>query len=246
MDEISPAYREARNISSNKFEVEEAYKLSDKVFRADMTPDKFKSAMGKMSKPQIEAMKIGLRDKIANMLGARLDETSSFGKLLPKNAQENIRAIMGKTDGDKLIEFAQRMYNTNKALYSAKGNSLTAIRETLADEAMGVAGELSKVNSVGKAVTLPLRWIGNAAVRSQNNKTFDNVVKALTNNATGITLSDSLGRRTSVKANEAVNTILRALNNNSGRIYKAGNAIQKVPVKTVGTVNEEVLKALGY
>ena len=179
LDEISPAYQAARNTSSNTFQIEDAYNLTDRVFNKNMTPAKLKETMGPMSYAEKDAVILGLKDKIINIMNQNVDPSTGFNKLLPKNAQDNIKFLLGNEKGQELIDYANRIHNVKKALNAAKGNSMTAVRMTMADEANQGLKEAAGINSVGKAATFFPRKIADVAARKANEKTYNDLANLI-------------------------------------------------------------------
>ena len=235
LDKLSPVYKMARSVASNTPAVEKAEGVAEKIFNSNITPENLSRQMGEMTPAELDAVKIGVRNKIINLMETKIDPSTGFSKLLPKQSQENLKVLLGEKDANELISFAQRVHSVKNALYAAKGGSQTGARITQADELNQGAKDVMSVKSVGSAVNLLARKATDKATRAANNKTFNDLANLI--------LYGKYQTPKAVTSNKYASKILESLGKG---LKKSGKNIYMLPAKSSGTINERLKQALGY
>lgn len=234
LDELSPIYREARAVASNTPAVEKAEGVAEKIFNSNITPENLSRQMGEMTPAELDAVKIGVRNKIINLMDTKIDSSTGFSKLLPRQSQENLKVLLGEKGANELIDFAKRVHSIKNALYAAKGGSQTGARITQADELNQGAKDVMSVKSVGSAVNLLARKATDKATRAVNNKTFNDLANLI------------LYGKYPAQKQAATNTtyIPQILESLGKGLEKTGKYIYTLPAKSSGTINERLKQAL--
>lgn len=233
LDTISPVYKEARAMASNTPAVEKAEAIAEKIFNSNMTPQNLSRQLGEMTPAELDAVKIGVGNKIMNIMDTKIDPSTGFGKLLPKQSQENLKVLLGEKDANDLIGFARRVHSVKNALYAAKGGSQTGSRVTMADELNQGAKDAMSVKSVGSGVNLVVRKATDSATRAANNKTYNDLAKLI--------LYGQYPERKAIVSNKYIPKLLESL---SKGLEKSGKYIYRLPAKSSGTINERLKQAL--
>lgn len=247
-DQVAPTYRYARNTSSNKFEIGDAYKLGEKVFDGHMTTEEFITKIKEVNKTPAarDALKMGVRATLTDKLGAKTSEATTFSKLITPNAQAKIKALIGENEGQKLIDYARKQYNWNQTMSKATQGSPTAQRMQLAEEAVGPVSNLVRGNPVaagGQVVGSVLQKGAKAIGRASDDTNYNAIANALLKPASDLSVTPS---RAQVARDAATNAILRALGGVGVATDKAAPVIKTFPIRATGVTNQELLKALGY
>lgn len=233
LDTISPVYKEARAMASNTPAVEKAEAIAEKIFNSNMTPQNLSRQLGEMTPAELDAVKIGVGNKIMNIMDTKIDPSTGFGKLLPKQSQENLKVLLGEKDANDLIGFARRVHSVKNALYAAKGGSQTGSRVTMADELNQGAKDAMSVKSIGSGVNLVVRKATDSATRAANNKTYNDLAKLI--------LYGQYPERKAIVSNKYIPKLLESL---SKGLEKSGKYIYRLPAKSSGTINERLKQAL--
>jgi hypothetical protein len=233
LDELSPVYKQARSVASNTPAVEKAEGVAEKIFNSNITPENLSRQMGEMTPAELDAVKIGVRNKIINLMDTKIDPSTGFSKLLPKQAQENLKVLLGENNANELIAFAKRVHSVKNALYAAKGGSQTGARITQADELNQGAKDAMSVKSIGSGVNLLVRKATDKATRASNNKTFNDLANLI--------LYGKYPQPKPVSSNKYVPKILESLGKG---LEKSGKYIYRLPPKSSGTINERLNQAL--
>ena len=135
MDEIVPAYKTARQIYSDSYKFKDAAEMGKSIFDNKQSIDDFKRAIVDMSAREKDALAIGVRDDLLTKIGARENEALGFKALLSRNAQEKIRAALGKQRGDKIINEAKDEIRFNRNFNKLMRGSQTSEKQNLRDQA---------------------------------------------------------------------------------------------------------------
>ncbi|MBR3676165.1 MAG: hypothetical protein IKN71_03415 [Alphaproteobacteria bacterium] len=135
MDEIVPAYKTARQIYSDSYKFKDAAEMGQAIFDNKQSIDDFKRAIRDMSAREKDALAIGVRDDLLTKIGARENEALGFKALLSRNAQEKIRAALGKQRGDKIINEAKDEIRFNRNFNKLMRGSQTSEKQNLRDQA---------------------------------------------------------------------------------------------------------------
>lgn len=132
MDEVAPEYKQARQIYEDEKQFERAVKLSEDVFDTKISAPKFAANTKGLSQNEKQALKLGLRDELYRIIGNAQNEALGWKKVVPENVQAKIRNVLGQTEGDKLINWANReivrMRNFNKLLQGSQTAEKTALQ----------------------------------------------------------------------------------------------------------------------
>lgn len=132
MDEVAPEYKQARQIYEDEKQFERAVKLSEDVFDTKISAPKFAANTKGLSQNEKQALKLGLRDELYRIIGNAQNEALGWKKVMPENVQAKIRNVLGQTEGDKLINWANReivrMRNFNKLLQGSQTAEKTALQ----------------------------------------------------------------------------------------------------------------------
>lgn len=234
LDKINPVYKEARSIASNTPAVEKAEGVAEKIFNSNITPENLSRQLGDMTPAELDAVKIGVRNKIINLMDTKIDPSTGFGKLLPKQSQENLKVLLGKDAANELIGFAKRVHSIKNALYAAKGGSQTGHRMTMADEANQAAKDMMSIKSLGSGVNFLARKATDKATRAANNKTFNDLANL-------ILYGKYPTPKRVASGSKYVPKILESLGKG---LEKSGKYIYRLPAKSSGTINERLKQAL--
>lgn len=135
MDEIVPEYKTARDIYSDSYKFRDAAEMGQAIFDNKQSIDDFKRAISGMSSREKDALAIGVRDDLLTKIGARENEALGFKALLSRNAQEKIRAALGKQRGDKIINEAKDEIRFNRNFNKLMRGSQTSEKQNLRDQA---------------------------------------------------------------------------------------------------------------
>lgn len=241
LDELSPVYKQARSVASNTPAVEKAEGVAEKIFNSNMTPESLSKQIGEMTPAELDAVKIGIRNKITSMMESKIDPSTGFSKLLTPQAQKNLKLLLGDDAANELIDFAKRTHSTKTALYAAKGGSQTGVRVTMADELNQGAKDAASVKGVGSAINYGVRKVTDSLVRDKNNKTFNELAELIL-----------LGKNSNMPANPntpKTNKLLRTLNgiatgSKSGVSNMLQNASYVTPKAISQPAMEDLIKAL--
>ncbi len=212
LDELSPVYKQARAVASNTPAVEKAEGVAEKIFNSNMTPESLSKQIGEMTPAELDAVKIGIRNKITSMMNTKIDPSTGFSKLLTPQAQKNLKLLLGDDAANELIDFAKRTHATKMALYAAKGGSQTGVRVTMADELNQGAKDAASIKGAGSAINYGVRKVTDNLVRNKNNETFNELANLI--------LYGTNPNKT-VKPNKATERLLRALEGTAGRLNNA-------------------------
>ena len=247
-DNVAPTYRYARNTSSNKFEIGDAYSLGERVFDGHMTTEQFINKVKEINKTPAarDALKMGVRSILTDKLGAKTSEATTFSKLMTPNAQAKIKALIGDKEGQRLIDYARRQYNWNQTMNKATQGSPTAGRLQLAEEAVGPVANLVRGNpvaAVGQVLGNVLQKGAKAIGRASDDANYTAITNALLNPASDIGMQAS--RLQPVYDNVTV-AILRALGLTGRGVGTFAPYLEQVPARATGITNTQLLKALGY
>jgi len=101
LDRILPIYSEARKIQSDKFKIMDSYEMGKKITLPSTEVEPFKSAYKDLGEAERESLKLGLRDKLKEVLGRSENVTNSA---INRNMQDKIKTVLGKEEADKLIK----------------------------------------------------------------------------------------------------------------------------------------------
>lgn len=192
MDEIVPAYKTARDIYSDSYKFKDAAEMGQAIFDNKQSIDDFKRAIRDMSAREKDALAIGVRDDLLTKIGARENEALGFKALLSRNAQEKIRAALGKQRGDKIINEAKDEIRFNRNFNKLMRGSQTSEKQNLRDQAnmwikifknpTGIIGEiLNPINEsiVNRNNTAIAKYLANPDIDnvSKNIKAFREINK---------------------------------------------------------------------
>jgi len=178
-----PQYENALNIYNQAHRLREAVDMGEKVFKRSVNPEKFAEDFSKLEDYEKDALKLGLRDKIYEILGTN----GSWKNLTYRNVANKIKTVLGEEEGQKLIDFAnhevRRQGNINKLL----GGSKTAEKQikkvpfSLINTGIelintfGDVGRKSRNKGIAKLMTNPSSDVAEKAINSLDNK-IDNAL----------------------------------------------------------------------
>lgn len=149
---MNPAYREARKVSSDSFRLKDAQESGMNFMNSKQTVDDFAHQIRGFNKPEREAMKVGVRERLVDSLGKFENETLSLKGLLPQNARDKLRLALGKEPSKKILSFAEgevkRMRNMNEILKQSR----TAERQRMLKEGIGERGWKYLKDTAGKGL----------------------------------------------------------------------------------------------
>lgn len=143
IDAVAPEYAEARKIYENAYRFTDASELGKDVFSnsSSKSPERFAKEYGKLSGEEKEAVKLGMRDELKNIINGKENPALGWKRVINENTQQKIRTVLGK-EADGLIARAntkiRKMRNMNKLL----SGSQTSEKQNLRD-AYGLATEVA-------------------------------------------------------------------------------------------------------
>lgn len=228
LDDLSPVYKEARSVASNTPEIEKAETIAEKAFNANITPDKLKAEVGALTPAQRDAAKIGIRNKIFNLMDSKIDPSAGIGKLIPKQAQENLEVLLGKETANELIDFAKRIHGIKNALYAAKGGSQTGARMVLLDEANQAAKDVQSAKSLTAVANLGIRKALGSISKRVKNATGKELAEFILTNKTPTR---------EIKQSKTMQGLLRALRGGAKTVQGAGEYLQ-TPTRSIGAITQ--------
>lgn len=200
MDEVAPEYKQARQIYEDEKQFERAVKLSEDVFDTKISAPKFAANTKGLSQNEKQALKLGLRDELYRIIGNAQNEALGWKKVVPENVQAKIRNVLGQTEGDKLINWANReivrMRNFNKLLQGSQTAEKTALqigKEILSKPVELATNWLNRGRNIGIA-DITTRPSANLARETYNQlvapQGWETIYQAL-NNPRGVTALNS-------------------------------------------------------
>ncbi len=200
MDEVAPEYKQARQIYEDEKQFERAVKLSEDVFDTKISAPKFAANTKGLSQNEKQALKLGLRDELYRIIGNAQNEALGWKKVVPENVQAKIRNVLGQTEGDKLINWANReivrMRNFNKLLQGSQTAEKTALqvgKEILTKPVEMATSWLNRGRNIGIA-DITTRPSANLARETYNQlvapQGWETIYQAL-NNPRGVTALNS-------------------------------------------------------
>ena len=132
MDEVVPEYKQARQIYEDEKQFERAVNLAQDVFDTKISAPKFAADARGLTRNEQQALKLGLRDEMYRIIGNAQNEALGWKRVVPANVQAIIRNVLGQTEGNKLINWANReitrMRNFNKLLQGSQTAEKTALQ----------------------------------------------------------------------------------------------------------------------
>ncbi|MBQ9235941.1 MAG: hypothetical protein IJ184_05710 [Alphaproteobacteria bacterium] len=132
MDEVVPEYKQARQIYEDEKQFERAVNLAQDVFDTKISAPKFAADARGLTRNEQQALKLGLRDEMYRIIGNAQNEALGWKRVVPANVQAKIRNVLGQTEGNKLINWANReitrMRNFNKLLQGSQTAEKTALQ----------------------------------------------------------------------------------------------------------------------
>ena len=152
MDELLPEYKGAREIYQQAREIGETVKKGGQIFNRGVNPEKFAEDFNALSQHQKDAYKLGLRDEVVKIIGGK-SENNGWKSFLPKNVQSKIKTVLGKENGQKLIDFAREelkradILKASKNISSEASNKFPYIYTNPANQAVDI---LSRIQGIGK------------------------------------------------------------------------------------------------
>lgn len=118
-----PQYDKALRIYEQAHRLRESVDKGAQVFKRNVNPEKFAEDFKKLEEYEKDAMKLGLKDKIYEILG-NTNTTGGWKVMTNKNVMKKIKTVLGEEEGQKLIDFAnhevRRQGNINKLLGGSK------------------------------------------------------------------------------------------------------------------------------
>lgn len=152
MDELLPEYKGAREIYQQAREIGETVKKGGQIFNRGVNPEKFAEDFNNLNQHQKDAYKLGLRDEVVKIIGGK-SENNGWKSFLPKNVQSKIKTVLGKENGQKLIDFAREelkrvdILKASKNISSEASNKFPYIYTNPANQAVDI---LSRIQGIGK------------------------------------------------------------------------------------------------
>lgn len=113
----APGYDEALSSYNTFHKIDEATDMAQQVFKGNVLPKKFAKDFDNLSDYEKDALKLGLKDELIKIIGKKKND-AGWGDLLSKNVQQKIKTVLGKENGQKLINFAKDEVKRNKILDS--------------------------------------------------------------------------------------------------------------------------------
>lgn len=175
-----PEYDRALRIYEQAHRLREAVDSGVRVFKRSVNPEKFAEDFNKLESYEKDAMKLGLKDKIYEILG-NTKNTGGWRALTLKNVQKKIKTVLGEEEGSKLIDFAEQEIKKNDNLNKLLGGSKTAEKQIkkvpfswintaieLANT-MGDVGRKSRNVGIAKIMTSPTSEVAEKALKSLDN-----------------------------------------------------------------------------
>lgn len=175
-----PEYDKALRIYEQAHRMKEAVDKGAEVFKRNVNPEKFAEEFNKLETYEKDALKLGLKDKIYEIIG-NTNTTGGWKALTYNNVIKKIKAVLGKEAGQELIDFAnhevRRQGNVNKLL----GGSKTAekqikkkpfgwVNTTIeALNTLGDVGKASRNKGVAKIMTEGSAETAEKALKSLDN-----------------------------------------------------------------------------
>lgn len=200
MDEVVPEYKAARQIYEDEKQFERAVDLGKDVFKSSVGVDEFAANTKGLSQNEKQALKLGLRDGLYDIITNAKNETLGWNKILPQKVQAKIRNVLGQTEGNKLINWANReivrMRNFNKLLQGSQTAEKTALqvgKEILSKPVELATNWLNRGRNIGIA-DITTRPSANLARETYNQlvapQGWETIYQAL-NNPRGVTALNS-------------------------------------------------------
>ena len=134
--EFRTKLEEANKIYRGAYQFREAADLGRDVFSnaSSKSPERFASEFRKLTGDEKEALRLGLRDELKNIINGKENPVLGWKRVITENAQQKIKTVLGAKEGEKLIAKAnaeiKAMRNTNNIL----GGSQTSEKQGLRDK----------------------------------------------------------------------------------------------------------------
>lgn len=129
---------QANKIYENAYKFEKAADMGRDVFNNRQSIEEFKQNLKKLSAGEKDAVKIGVRDEMVNKLGAAYNENITNKKFLVDNTRQKLKAILGKQEGDAVIDEAEQAYKLTQNANRVLSGSQTAEKSGLRDRLQGI------------------------------------------------------------------------------------------------------------
>ena len=137
VDSIVPEYKQARDIASTRFKLEEAQNIAKKIVDSE-NPEAIGRAMTNMTPAEKEAFSIGIRDKLIQQIGkgsmtGRVNIAEKmFGQDIPGNlVRENLKASLGEDSYNKLMSQIDPLVRSGYNASDLLGGSQTAEKQSI-------------------------------------------------------------------------------------------------------------------
>lgn len=145
--EAVPLYGKALKLGQQKIEETEIIKLGGKMLQNNVKPDEVIKAINAASKTEMDAIKLGVRSQIEDILdqtrknigdvgkdtsGATAEESKNLLKVLSSTAnRKKIKLVLGDEQSEQLFNSLDEIESGLQLLNSLSGNSKTAVRQDL-------------------------------------------------------------------------------------------------------------------
>jgi hypothetical protein len=151
LEKASPAYKSGKNVSGNKLSALDAQRYGAKFDRADVSSDAFAERVGGMGMPELQGLRVGMRDFIKD--GFEKINPEVFAKrLLDTDAQIKLRAALPAKEADDLTNLAKALRAQMDIRNRVKGGSMTSTNLGGAEDAIGTAERLTSATGLAKGL----------------------------------------------------------------------------------------------
>jgi hypothetical protein len=191
VDNVNPAYRAARDAYAGPARLQEALQRGSKAL--SRAPDDLSAEIARMSEPEREMYRLGLRKSITDFLESKTDGSDKVQALIgtPKKRAALARAFGGRAEYDRFIATLGDEAAMGQTYRAVAGNSATAERQAfdqttndtgLAETAMDAAlrGGKDGMWSATVAAVQKLRDVGRFGAGEAGQRTRESIAALLT------------------------------------------------------------------
>lgn len=191
IDKVNPAYRAARDAYAGPARLNEALQKGSKALTR--SPDDLSAEIARMSEPEREMYRMGLRKQITDFLESKTDGSDKVQALIgtPKKRAALARAFGGRAEYDRFVATLGDEAAMGQTYRAVTGNSATAERLAfdqttndtgLAETAMDAAlrGGKDGLWSAGVAAVQKIRDVGRFGAGEAGQRTRESVAALLT------------------------------------------------------------------